>query len=282
LPDVDKDSPREKAAVLLRVAAQVEHALMVQYLYAGYSCAPPQRSILDVAIEEMSHLMTVQNLLRCLGEPPHLVRQEDSAPVPEEDRLYPFGFRLEPLSEQSLAKYVVAESPPSAPSDVDATVLAHIVDLATGAAHQPVNRVGTLYALLGAVFGTEEVLHEHAVEGDAWYVAVDQMAAEAAKFYGGRDALHLPDGVFGGLTAAGQASDADWDRSVEKEDLDEFRVHLVTSRSDALDALRDIGLQGEGPSAVPSETAHFKRFYDLFVRFFGPNPSPPAVKRRNG
>jgi len=55
-----------------------------------------------------------------------------------------------------------------------------------------------------------------------------------------------------GLTAAGQASDADWDRSVEKQDLDEFRVHMVTSRTDALDALRDIGLQGEGPSAVPS------------------------------
>ena len=56
----------------------------------------------------------------------------------------------------------------------------------------------------------------------------------------------------------------------------------VTNRHEALEALRDIGLQGEGPSPVPTEAAHFRRFYDLFVRFFGAdgmgtNP-PPGVK----
>lgn len=65
-------TPLEKAVTLLRVASQIEHALMVQYLYASYSFAPIQRTIANVAIEEMSHLMTVQNLLRCIREAPYL------------------------------------------------------------------------------------------------------------------------------------------------------------------------------------------------------------------
>jgi hypothetical protein len=279
LPDLPP-TPLEKAATLLRVAAQVEHALMVQYLYAGYSCAPTQREIANVAIEEMSHLMTVQNLLRCIGEEPHLHRQVDDAPVPGEERLFPFDFRLEPVSHLSLAKYVVAESPAAVPEGVDPAVLARIVALATGAAQEPVNRVGTLYALLGAVFGSPQLLLELAATGDPWYVTVHQLAAEAAPFYGGRDALHLPDSAFDPASASNQASDRDWDRSREHS-IDEFRVHVITSRRAALDALRDIGLQGEGPSPVVAEAAHFRRFYDLFIRFFGADGSgtgpPPQV-----
>ncbi len=279
LPDLPA-TPREKAATLLRVAAQIEHALMVQYLYAGYSFAPTQREITDVAIEEMSHFMTVQNLLRCLGEKPHLHRQDYGAPATEEERLFPFDFRLEPVSHLSLAKYVVAESPAAVPQGVDALVLAHIEDLATGAAQEPVDRVGTLYALLGVVFGTPQLLLELAATGDPWYVAVNQLATEAGQFYGGRDALHLPDDAFDAASTAQQASDRDWDRSRENS-IDEFRVHVISSRRDALDALRDIGLQGEGPSPIVGETAHFRRFYDLFTRFFGADglgtDRPPRV-----
>jgi hypothetical protein len=79
---------------------------------------------------------------------------------------------------------------------------------------------------------------------------------------------------------SGQGSDRDWDRSRENS-IDEFRVHVVASRRDALEALRDIGLQGEGPSPVVGETAHFRRFYNLFIRFFGAaglgNDRPPQV-----
>jgi hypothetical protein len=274
-------TPLEKAVSLLRVASQIEHALMVQYLYAGYSFQPTQREIANVAIEEMSHLMTVQNVLRLIGEAPYLYRQDYGPPMNEDERLFPFDLRLEPLSHVSLAEYVVAESPASIPLGVDPGVLAHIMELATGPAHEPINRVGTLYALLGAVFGSQQLLLELAATGDPWYVAVNQLAAEAAQFYGGRDRLHLPDSAFQATSASDQASDRDWDRSVER-DIDEFRVHVVTNRREALEALRDIGLQGEGPSPVATETAHFRRFYDLFLRFFGPDGmgtnTPPGVK----
>jgi hypothetical protein len=274
-------TPLEKAVSLLRVASQIEHALMVQYLYAGYSFQPTQREIANVAIEEMSHLMTVQNLLRLIGEAPYLYRQGYGPPMNEDERLFPFDLRLEPLSHVSLAKYIVAESPASIPPGVNPSVLAHIVELATGAAHEPINRVGTLYALLGAVFGSQQLLLELAATGDPWYVAVNQLAAEATPFYGGRDSLHLPDSAFQATPASEQASDRDWDRSVE-HGIDEFRVHVIANRHEALEALRDIGLQGEGPSPIATETAHFRRFYDLFVRFFGSagmgtNP-PPGVK----
>jgi hypothetical protein len=214
--------------------------------------------------------MTVQNLLRCIGEKPHLHRQDDGADVSQDERLFPFDFRLEPLSHLSLAKYVVAESP-AVPEGVDPAVMAHIGHLANEAAHEPVERVGTVYALLGVIFGTPQLLLELAEGGDPWYVVVNQLAAEVATFYsGGPEALHLPDSAFDPASVPGQGSDPDWDRS-RPGDFDEFRVHVVASRRDALDALKDIGLQGEGPSPVAGETAHFRRFYDLFIRLFGPN-----------
>ncbi|WP_127502072.1 ferritin-like domain-containing protein [Actinoplanes solisilvae] len=272
------ESPVDKALTLLRVAAQVEHALMVQYLYAGYSFGPTMQEIADVAVEEMSHLMTVQNLLRFVGAQPYLYRQDFGPPASADDRLFPFDFRLEPVTHVSLAKYVVAESPAEAPPGVDPAVLAHIAELALGPAHEPVNRVGTLYALLAAVFGNEESLGESV---DPWFMAVSDLAAEAAVFYGGRDKLHLPDDAFRPASAPEQASDSQWDRSKVKS-IDEFRVFVVASRREALEALRDIGLQGEGPSPIATETAHFRRFYNLFVTFFGAdglgtNP-PPGVQ----
>ena len=71
-------TPREHALGLLRLAAEVEHALLVQYLYARISITglqpgptsdpqlPPEdpaRKQLNIAVEEMGHLATVQNLL---------------------------------------------------------------------------------------------------------------------------------------------------------------------------------------------------------------------------
>ena len=95
-----------------------------------------------------------------------------------------------------------------------------------------------------------------AATGDPWYVAVNALAAEAATAYGGRDKLHLPDTAFHSGSVTEQGSDDEWDRSVVKP-IDEFRVYVVDSRGATLDALRDIGLQGEGPSAIVTEVAHF-------------------------
>ena len=102
-----KRTPRDEAALLLTVAAEVEHALMVQYLYGAYSVRYDlennelqgqvrglYRVIAQMAREEMGHLMTVQNLLQLIGAPLNFEREHS----PFESELYPFRFKLEPLS----------------------------------------------------------------------------------------------------------------------------------------------------------------------------------------
>jgi hypothetical protein len=96
--------PREQAVVLLTAAAEIEHALMVQYLYAAYSLrVPPQdapadadvaqwkRILIQIAREEMAHLASVENLLRLIGGPLNFEREQS----PYRSGLYPFRFRLE-------------------------------------------------------------------------------------------------------------------------------------------------------------------------------------------
>ncbi|HEX8958013.1 MAG TPA: ferritin-like domain-containing protein, partial [Burkholderiaceae bacterium] len=113
-------SPRDYITYLLSIDAEIEHCLMVQYLYAAYSLGGPQvpaefrdavrdwqEVILGIAKEEMGHLISVQNVLRVIGAPLHFERED----YPWDAPFYPFPFTLEPLTLDSLAKYVYAESP---------------------------------------------------------------------------------------------------------------------------------------------------------------------------
>ncbi len=272
LPDLkDLPSPLEIARFLLRRAAEVEHALLVQYLYAAYSLTKERGIITGIAIEEMWHLMTVQNLLLFLGAPPYLGRQDFGPPSGDQYRMFPFDLLLEPLSNASLAKYILAESPENA-NQAD-PVMAKVRELAgTALGGEPVNRVGTLYAFLGVVFGTEPLLLEKAADGDPWYQMVHRLAAVAAQQYGGRDKIHLPETAFHPESVAQQGTDGAWDRSVVLGH-EEFRVQVAKERLQALEALRDIGLQGEGPSVVGQEQSHFTRFLLLFKTLFGADGS---------
>ena len=82
---------RDYLVLLLHIGAELEHCLMVEYLYAAYSLGGDQvpkdaRSqqmirrwrdlILSVAREEMGHLLSVQNLLCLLGGPVTFDRQD--------------------------------------------------------------------------------------------------------------------------------------------------------------------------------------------------------------
>jgi hypothetical protein len=120
------ETPRDEAAFWLAAAAEIEHALMVQYLFAAYSLNPAaagtraadvesvKGQLIQIAREEMGHLMTVQNLLLLIGAPLHLGREHS----PYASQIYPFRFKLERLTLDSLAKYVVAESPDLPPEQI--------------------------------------------------------------------------------------------------------------------------------------------------------------------
>lgn len=103
---------------LLREAAEIEHGLMLQYLYGACSIkeryqalvgqgAPSSANLLGVAVQEMQHLRVVNHLLVALGSCPHLQGQD----FPYEPDIYPFPFGLEPISRDVVAKYAYCEGP---------------------------------------------------------------------------------------------------------------------------------------------------------------------------
>ncbi|TBR23737.1 MAG: hypothetical protein EPO10_26510 [Reyranella sp.] len=119
---------RDRLVHLLTEAAEIEHNLLCSYLYAAFSLkcgegdglspgewAAVQRwrkTVLGVAIEEMSHLALVNNLLVALGGAPHFDRP--NLPVPA--GYHPAGFviRLAPLTKATLDHFIYLERPEDA------------------------------------------------------------------------------------------------------------------------------------------------------------------------
>jgi hypothetical protein len=245
---------RDYTAMLLDVAAEIEHSLMVQYLFAAYSLGgeqvPPdlrrevrgwQETILGVAKEEMGHLVTVQNLHTGLGLPLHLDRED----YPWGSAFYPFDFTLERLTLDSLATYVCAESPEGWRGPEADEITAR----ATREAGAKVNRVGVLYGAIANIL---------------------------------EDRSRIPDTAFDASTVPQQASWDEWGRGYGKGARGEssnlpgvpapdLLVLEVSSRDTALNALNEIGEQGESPTALTSadpidagEHSHFVRFRAIY------------------
>ena len=161
----DELAPRDWATFLLHSAAEVEHALMVQYLFAAYSLKLDtqvsdevvtndwQDLLLAIAKEEMGHLLTVQNILRLIGGPPCIERQD----FPLRTAFYPFPFTLERLTKSSLAKYLFAEmsADPIPPEILTQAQRDEITERAREAIEHTggtfINHVGTLYQTLADV-----------------------------------------------------------------------------------------------------------------------------------
>src|SRR5262245_59814195 len=97
---------REALIYMLCEAAELEHGIMCQYLFAAFSLKQREdegltadaleavlrwrTAIAHVATEEMLHLALVQNLLSAIGSAPHLARPNLPAPA----RHYPAGVNL--------------------------------------------------------------------------------------------------------------------------------------------------------------------------------------------
>lgn len=124
---------REELINALSEAAELEHGLLVQYLFAAFSMkrridegitsvqqaliADWEQAILKVAHEEMYHLASVCNLLSAIGGAPQFSRPN----FPQPTKLYyPFDFQLERFNGNSLYRFIVfelpkGESPPEPP-----------------------------------------------------------------------------------------------------------------------------------------------------------------------
>jgi hypothetical protein len=116
---------REQLIYLLTEAAEIEHGLMCTYLYALWSLKQARtedvtavqlaaidrwrKEIRSVAMEEMAHLATVNNLLMSIGSPPHFRRQ--NFPVGAGYHPASLVVRLAPLARATLAHFVYLERP---------------------------------------------------------------------------------------------------------------------------------------------------------------------------
>jgi hypothetical protein len=116
---------REALIYMLCEAAELEHGIMCQYLFAAFSLKQREdegltadaleavlrwrKVIAHVATEEMLHLALVQNLLSAIGAAPHLARPNLPAPA----RHYPAGVNLTlvPFGEPALRHFMFLERP---------------------------------------------------------------------------------------------------------------------------------------------------------------------------
>jgi Ferritin-like len=116
---------RKELTYLLSLAAELEHGLMCEYLYAAFSlkgtAGPGVRAgqlaaverwrgmIFGIAGEEMLHWAMVQNLLTAVGSAPYVSRPH----MPHQARGYPPGVqvRLLPFGEAALEHFVYLERP---------------------------------------------------------------------------------------------------------------------------------------------------------------------------
>jgi hypothetical protein len=191
------DEPDLELIRLLRDGAEIEHSLLVQYLYAAFSVKTPRYArlagwpshryggrplhLLGVAIEEMTHLDVVNGLLVTLGAAPHLGRQQ----FPFEKDIYPFDFALEPLSLGSLAKYVYAEASPTAvdpdaqhtPEDAAFVRRLYQVLEQGGGGGRP-NQVGSLYRKVERVLQLLERRDPDRLPYSDWYARLDLLREE--------------------------------------------------------------------------------------------------------
>jgi hypothetical protein len=117
LVDGQVPTPKDELLALLTLAAEVEHALLVQYLYAAASLASTvpgvtaavRSRILDIAKQEMAHFASVQNLLLALGGPDYIhIGRDLVRPKAVEN---PLPFALEPITDLILKEYILVEAP---------------------------------------------------------------------------------------------------------------------------------------------------------------------------
>jgi hypothetical protein len=116
---------REALIYTLGKAAELEHLVMLQYLFAAFSLKQSvdegltpealtavqrwRRTLLEIGGQEMLHLALVQNLLTAVGAAPRLTRPN----FPMSAYAYPAGVRIEliPFSEAALRHFAFLERP---------------------------------------------------------------------------------------------------------------------------------------------------------------------------
>jgi hypothetical protein len=268
---VEKATPAQTALFLLKAAAEIEHGLLVQYLYARYSINPPPvppnwaSTLKGIALQEMDHLATVQNMLLALKVSefePYFDRA--NFPIPQDHQaFYPYPFRLEPFTGDSLSKYVSAESPlpqfvtdPALRSELETVI--QRAEAVTGM--KTFGHVGNLYAYLYWLF----------LPNDDYAGPWTNFPADWFRRY--RPNYHVTATDFADDTARLDqlqiyykevaANDGNAPNYPHNDNGTHRWVFAVKTADDALRAIAQIAIQGEGTEMATD--SHFLEFLGVY------------------
>lgn len=229
---------REKILHALYEAAELEQNLMCTYLYAAFSLkdgegeglsaaeaeavARWRRAILDVAVDEMSHLVAVWNITLALGGAPRFGRTN----FPIEPGRLPAGIavKLAPFGDAAIQHFLYLERPESSGEGDGAGFAPDEAAPRTPRSFR-LTPTGYDYATIGAFY--------QAIEADLRALAG---AIGEAALVCGDPALQLT-----------------------PDEVDLKGAQAVTGLDSALAALAEIIVEGEGAPA-DSDDSHFRRF----------------------
>ena len=236
---------REALIYMLCEAAELEHGIMCQYLFAAFSVKQSEQEGLSgteldavrrwrtqvshVAAQEMLHLALVHNLLSAIGAAPHMARPNLPAPASH----YPAGVQLAllPFGEQALRHFMFLERPEGMDL-ADADGLAAIGRAAPMLNERDIVPRGQDFATVGHLYRSIEAGFAHLAEtrGEDWLFVGPPRAQATAEHFG-------------------------WPELV-----------AVTDLASAQRAIEEILEQGEGPRGHWRD-AHFGQFVNILDEY---------------
>lgn len=246
------ETPEDLAAAL-RIAAELEHGLCCQYLFAGFTLRRTLEDFADlpdlpeadrlhvmaltqawamqimlVARQEMEHLMMVINLQTALGQPPHLARPD--FPVPKNTFPIDAHFCLERVDPTTLDRFLFYERPDYLAKEVE------------------FDDPGCCGRTLQLTQRLELPSH-----GGLRFSSLQELYAMIAAAYSGPRQLPAAELFRGSAARQVQSSAVQW--------FSRVNVPQVTNRAQAVSAIAQIVFEGEGIGELPtSPNSHFARF----------------------
>jgi hypothetical protein len=247
---------REPLIYMLCAAAELEHALMCEYLFAAFTLKRStdeglsedqlatverwRQTLLMIAKQEMLHLAINCNLVNALGASPHLSRPN----LPQPARHYPSGVQLTllPFGEQALRHFLYLERPEGMDFD-DADGLAAVQRAVPVMGDQEIAPHLQEFATVGHLYRSIEAGFRNLAEK----MGEDQLFVVPASGQVGGNLFGWP------------------------------QLRPITCVDDVVQAIETIVEQGEGPRG-DWRNAHFGRFLSVLDEFLAMRGANPGVE----
>src|SRR6201996_5748810 len=221
---------REALIYMLCEAAELEHGIMCQYLFAAFSMKEHadeglpaaeaeavqrwRKHIFHIGAQEMLHLALVQNLLSAIGAAPHLSRPNFPQPASH----YPAGVHLTllPFGEAALRHFMFLERP-------EGMALHDAPGLAAFSRAVPAMRPGDIaphgqdFATVGHLYRSIEAGIEHLAQkyGERWLFVGPPRAQATQQYFGWPELVAVTDvasarQAIGEILEQGEGPRGDW------------------------------------------------------------------------